>query len=699
MTSSGVASSSPKRRLPQLALVALLVLLNAVTTSSTSSSYVCPKGCECKDASITCTSVTGLRSIDKSLPIKRLVLSGLELKKIPAQLENIRNITELDLSNNHLSEVSHLGRRIRRLNLSQNRITSGKLSKVPQFVESLNLSHNDITYLPLYLMKLKKLRYIELADNPINCTCETLHIRNWLTTRHVWSDQHIKCSAPQEFKGRPWLQVKQSDVCHGAGGRDEGYNWDDYEDENDLMLGDQADLEDEEEEDEDDFKKEYFPVGEKLKSQDPPIEIQNDDEVEGGSGDELSSDIGEEEKAEARKAVDLAMTEGSGEANNETGQYVLVGQMQHGGEEDEDDDGSGSGGGVLLTGVRGIDLDETSEGPKSDDGFDEGGESEEKPITPFEGNLGIFQEKPEDDTTVSHDTESSDDIVPFKAVVDVDKGTTGATDSSTEKESANIINESNVADSDSKGTYILLAILGIILVCLIVLVMCKRKPDSRNRRGKADLEAARGRELQDMDKSLLGKPLEKNGHKVPEQAPLMNDRDKTDYQKVFNDKTNNYAPAKPERTSLEKPTMETFKPIPADRNKSKESLYENVPLNDNNNTVPLQNGNGHLRNGEPAGVHQPNHNVPSQDDEELLPPNGNPNHLQPESVESPKSKRYSPIYVPTSPKSDRYSPVYSPETGRVKIKLTETPKPKTPILVTRSRSRAGDYITTTDQKF
>ncbi|EDW56754.1 GM15647 [Drosophila sechellia] len=51
-------------------------------------------------------------------------------------------------------------------------------------------------------------------------------------------------------------------------------------------------------------------------------------------------------------------------------------------------------------------------------------------------------------------------------------------------------------------------------------------------------------------------------------------------------------------------------------------------------------------------------------------------------------------YLPSSPKSGRYSPVYSPETGRVKIKLTETPKPKTPMLVTRSKSNAGDIITT-----
>lgn len=37
-----------------------------------------------------------------------------------------------------------------------------------------------------------------------------------------------------------------------------------------------------------------------------------------------------------------------------------------------------------------------------------------------------------------------------------------------------------------------------------------------------------------------------------------------------------------------------------------------------------------------------------------------------------------------------YLQVYSHDTGRVKIKLTETARPKTPILVTRSRSNAGD---------
>ncbi|XP_053689345.1 protein windpipe [Sabethes cyaneus] len=721
MTTSLGMTSNPTHRTLLFLTVSFLLLIPANSFTSTTflpaaapATFSCPRGCECSDSSVTCTSVSGLRSIDKSLPINRLVLSGLELTKIPAQLENIRNITELDLSNNHLSEVNHLGKRIRKLNLSQNKITSGKLAKVPSFVESLNLTHNEITYLPLHLMKLKKLRYIELANNPINCTCETLHIRNWLTTRHVWSDQHIKCSAPQEFKGRPWLQVKQADVCHGAVGRTGGYNWDDYEDENDLMLGDQANLDDGEENDEEDddvdeFDKEYFPVAKPVKAKDPPIEIQNDEELAddgGGSGDGAPTELGEEEKSEAEKVVDVEKSEGSEEEKNETAAPVVrVGQIQNAVEGgDNDDDGSGSGGGVLIA------VEDTSAGLGTDDGFEEGEDekdaSEEGPIS-SPGGLGIFGKGLEDDTTTSSTTESAvAAVVPMLGSIETAGDVTSDTETTSAEEEQHLSEDPNRASSDSQGTYVLLAILAIILVSLILLVMCKQKPDARNRRDKNDVETGNGREMQDMDKNLLGKPVEKNGHNPPERVPLMND--KSDHDKVFSDKPNNYAPAKPERTSLEKPTMESFKPVPADRNKSKESLYENIPQNNNNNdTVPMQNGNGPVApvsNGDPAGVHLPNHNnVPSQNDEVFLPPNGNPNYLQTEppagTVESPRSKRYSPIYVPTSPKSDRYSPVYSPETGRVKIKLTETPKPKTPILVTRSRSRAGDYITTPDQKF
>uniref|UniRef100_A0AAG5DDI2 LRRCT domain-containing protein n=1 Tax=Anopheles atroparvus TaxID=41427 RepID=A0AAG5DDI2_ANOAO len=711
MDSALLRDGMRRQRTVLLLLVVLAFVFWSPTLAEVSATVRCPQECQCDaNSTIRCSGVSGLRSLDKSQPIARLVLSGLDLTKIPASLENMRNITELDLSANRLSEVSHLGKRIRKLNLSYNRITSGKLARIPPVVESLNLTHNEITHLPLHLMKLKKLRYIELANNPINCTCETLHVRNWLTSRHVWSDEHIKCMAPAEFKGRPWLQVRQSDVCHPSvvEERKGGYNWDDYEDDNELMLGDQAHhVQEADDEQEDDFRREYFPVGEKVKRQEPPIVVDNneDEEASGGGPALDESPIGEEARA---KVVD-SLTEGSGD--DSVARVMVAHEDEHSvpdksgedGELDEDaiDEGSGSGGGFFM-GFKPIGTDET--GPSTpvasdfDDGLDEKKEVKEEAPLDFatvNGNLGIFVDETsppsqaEEETSTVADGENARVMMGGVMKTGVLVSNDGVSETPLVEGKPTDGSLEGQAEEDNRNTYILLAILGIIVVSLIVVVVCKRKPDSRNRRDKHDVETPnQGREMKEMNRNLLEKaPADRNGHGLgggaPEQVPLMG---KGDYDKVFGDpKKTAFSPVKPQRASLEKP-LETFKPIPAERNGGRGAEP------DNNNTAALPNGNGALHNGEPLpGVHKSPVADTTDSDGHLLaePP-----------MESPRSKRYSPIYVPTSPKSDRYSPVYSPETGRVKIKLTETPKPKTPILVTRSRSRAGEIITTMDdQKF
>uniref|UniRef100_A0A182M005 LRRCT domain-containing protein n=1 Tax=Anopheles culicifacies TaxID=139723 RepID=A0A182M005_9DIPT len=690
-------------------LVALLANVCLSTSEAETTTAKCPQQCTCAaDFTIRCTSVAGLRSLDKSQPIARLDLSGLELTKVPGALENVRNITELDLSDNRLAEVNHLGKRIRKLDLSHNRITSAKLARIPPSVESLNLTYNEITYLPLHLMKLKRLRYIELANNPINCTCETLHIRNWLTSRHVWSDEHIKCMAPAEFKGQPWLQVRQFDVCNPSvvEERKEGYRWDDYEDDNELMLGDAAHQE-ANDEDEDDFKREYFPVGEKVKRNEPPILVENgEDEDASGDGPAIgeASSIGEEER---RKVFDGPAEEGSGEEDSVSPRVIADVVDDAEVDEDRTDDGSGSGGGLLVGFGHISHEDPHGTGSPTDTKLDEGHSVEEEPeeapmeFPDIKEDLGIFREDEEDvspETELAESEESTNArVMNGNAGVKKTVNDAGNTGGSSEKPlvegDATVATQS---EEDNQKTYLLLAILGIIVVSLIIMVVCKRKPDSRNRRGKYDVETAngQGREMKEMNKNLLEKgPGDRNGHGgAPEQTPLMAP-DKPDYERVFGDPQKTaFSPVKPVRTSIEKP-MESFKPIAAERLTNEP--VQGAPATDNNNTTGLPNGNGALHNGDaPAGVHKPNH-VPSTNGD-VTDPDG---HLA-VPMESPRSKRYSPIYVPTSPKSDRYSPVYSPETGRVKIKLTETPKPKTPILVTRSRSRAGDIITTMDdQKF
>lgn len=242
-----------------------LVLLLLVTLTSPSSQtplaahnqYDCPQSCECDesqlrakcsdfDALISAYSIkhTATTTTRKNfMPIKILDLSNNQLTKVSNQLELLVNLTELNLSHNRLTQVHKLHfEHLETLDLSHNRITSGKLSKLPKNVIHLNLSDNAITHVPSDFMKLKKLRSLELSGNPLNCTCETLMIRNWIQYQHVWTDKVIICASPQMFKGQPWVQARQNDIClesfSTSTTQRSTYNWDELEDDNDVMMGD-----------------------------------------------------------------------------------------------------------------------------------------------------------------------------------------------------------------------------------------------------------------------------------------------------------------------------------------------------------------------------------------------------------------------------------------------------------------------------
>jgi Leucine-rich repeat (LRR) protein len=205
-------SKLPKRNslLPSTIYKQLIILLlvTSSTTQSPSASYECPRSCECNEINFSarCDDLEELinsynqkqhKSRHNFMPIKSLDLSNNQLTKLTNQLELLVNLTELNLSHNQLTQVHKLNfDKLEKLDLSHNRITSAKLKKLPKNVIHLNLAHNEITYLPVDFMKLKKLRSLELVGNPLNCTCNTLHVRNWITLQHVWSDNHILCASP-----------------------------------------------------------------------------------------------------------------------------------------------------------------------------------------------------------------------------------------------------------------------------------------------------------------------------------------------------------------------------------------------------------------------------------------------------------------------------------------------------------------------
>lgn len=728
-----------------------LVILLLVTSSSTqtpSTPYVCPTDCECNidNFSARCENLESLiasysrkHASKKFMPIKSLDLSNNELTKISNQLEVLVNLTELNLSNNKLSQVRKLNfQHLETLDLSHNHITSGKLSKLPKNIVNLNLAHNDITYLPVDFMKLKKLRTLDLHENPLNCTCETLHVRNWMSYQNVWSSMVIKCTSPQIVKGQPWLQVRQMDMCLETTTTSIKKTWDDMED-NDVMMADEPQIDDNEGDQVKEAKKpdyEYDDVdvmNDNVEDDGEDIfdkEIQKDepkkdddyiDYDEQKEKDELKGDflVVKSDETTAAPESSVEKTHAHEEDNDVEGSgapepHFLPVVQQHVHEEkpeeltkaeEEEEEGSGSGFGLLDILDKQSTTEATPEEPTTenssssdsqeqlppvvkpdDDEYDteddkEVSESTLVPIVPHVPDESVPEDKqPEEETTYAPEISGKgqsgkiDDEEPPK-----DPDVEGVPDVPVTGEKTSEINKA--ATEDNTGTYILLAIIGILLVSLIIFVAMKNRQEKRQANRRYDVEKNGATELQDMDKrqGLLGKPIEKNGNgKHAENSPLIDYPD----HKENRPELTSFKPTPPEIT-VDEPVQE----LPhKEKEKSQQSLYD-MPNGNGNVHEPIEAVHASPSNG---GVPK----SPDSDDDVFHPASDTP--IDPESLNvSPEPpKRYSPVYPPVSPRSARYSPVYSPETGRVKIKLTETPKPKTPVVVTRSRSRAGDYVNT-----
>lgn len=556
-----------------------------------------------------------------------------------------------NISHNQLTQVHKLNfDNLEKLDLSHNRITSAKLKKLPKNVIHLNLAHNEISYLPLDFMKLKELRSLELDGNPLNCTCNTLLVRDWLSYRHIWSDNRILCTSPAHVKGQPWLQARKNDICLEVSSttQQSKYNWDNYEDDNEIMMADQPQADDatdldyeEEEEDAPAEKNDESPA----EKDDMPAadEASEDDKAEDVFADPSEKPQSDEDEKPSEDDDDLENFMPVSQEPDHVSKHVTDLQENY----DE-----GSGGGVVETSEQPEEDGESGSGyiiPHKDELESSTADDENSSV----GGLGIFEDDTEAPIGVHRES------LPGAAVesepIDV---------------SAQSGDVKKASTDDNTGTYILLGILALCLISLMVFVAMKNRQE-KNRNRRYDVERNGATELQDMDKRLLGKPVDKNGNGngTAEQKPLINDfTHKEEAPKAY--------------TSFQPPSINIDEPkaSPRDKEKSQQSLYENVPK-----------GNGH----EPVHKTPTNGEVPrspDSDDEAFHPATyASPGSL---NVSPEPPKRYSPIYNPASPRSDRYSPVYSPETGRVKIKLTETPKPKTPVVVTRSRSRAGEYINT-----
>lgn len=638
-------------------------------------------------------ALTGIAQHPRTAAIQTIDLANIGIDRVGHQLDKLTNLSYVVLSHNQLAEVPALrasAKRLRGLYLDYNRITSAKLAGIPSGVQHLNLSHNHLTFVPMAaVQRLTRLHTIALTGNPINCSCETLQARAWLTEHQVRMDEVI-CAAPAAVKGVSWGALSEMDAC--AAERDENI-WNDAE--NAVMLGDQPQQNavDVVSNVEDEFERDFIPISRKLAKRAPEVHddddnINDSDEGSGGA-DEVDEVVTQKSASATLSAVPDVADNGSGDDEDvHVLRSALTTTEPPSEDEDNEEDGSGSGLGLLNVSA-----------PIANDSSEIGTDApstaatEEETETNFSPRpLGIFVHRDDDESDSDDDDDDSDEHLESVVHAFTDrtqlKGFAADTPNNHQGIDAASGAHPHTVNADEKenaeSTYIVLVMLAILLLGLIVFVAIRRKNAARRRTYDArhsDPENGHAKELVDMHRTHPGKPLaDKNGGNVSPGAandavlPLIAHRDKWD---------SRIQPAnglsKPDQEELLRAQEPLLRKIEGDRDDAEpQERPEPLPRK----SRPSSSGSEAQRPTTTTPTSSERNNNQHVSAEPLAPAADQGDHDEPQA------------YQPISPKPARYSPVYSHDTGRVKIKLTETPRPRTPMLVTRARSNAGDIVTT-----
>lgn len=659
---------------------------------------ICPESCICTNTRdglhrATCSNLAEIYKFtlrQKHHNINILDLSHNNITKLSHELGRLTEIVTLDLSTNGITDINKFlnnAKKLVHLNLANNRIRQLTLTYLPASVSSLDLTNNLLQDLPSDLEHLSSLEHFELDGNPLDCSCANIRARDRLLSKNVFIDK-VKCSTPTKYAGRSWLQLKTKEICKLAA-----------KDDLDVMMGDQPfDVEKIGDDTtalksmalissdvlegnvihlvkstEDDDNLQFMKVSHTT----PPSSLS---EIEGSGAEDESttmssvSDINQEQRINAN----LMATE---EVLPVTNMHTTEDHMESSGE------GSGSG------------IPDYEEEPTVETTTPLLPDLEPEPVHRYFENENTDNNATEFPTVQTPDlfqgghdwhmsTESfvTDRVATPMMTPDTTISETLSATSTKELES--ITNANDKAVPHKTGTYVCVAIIIVLLVGLIGFAIMKgqiRKRRDRRllRQQKRDIEAAK--EMVDMSKSLLGKPAieesptEKKVNGKYELVPTHEPLQKKENNDFANGKT--HGDANEHRTSS-----------PRDSNQNKSSSKDHnyaldktpTPIQDlsfESATLPDSKKDTNSLSSEDIFVpmHQETPRMNGTADSDLSQPliNGDQNT---------DSDFLSP--------SREYVPVYSPDMGRVRIKMSETPKPKTPVLVTRSRSNAGDIVIT-----
>ncbi|XP_075686562.1 vasorin [Rhinoderma darwinii] len=150
--------------------------------------------------------------------IESLRLAGLGLKEVPSDLLNeLKNLHELDLSDNHLTKVPSGLRGLTKLNLAGNmeisQLQPDDFSGLSR-LQDLDLSRMSLRTLPKGLFQFTPRLYgVSLAQNPFNCVCLLSWLTEWLRVSGaaLHRSDETRCHFPPKNAGKILRNLQNSD--------------------------------------------------------------------------------------------------------------------------------------------------------------------------------------------------------------------------------------------------------------------------------------------------------------------------------------------------------------------------------------------------------------------------------------------------------------------------------------------------------
>lgn len=661
---------------------------------------ICPETCICTNSRdglhrATCSNLAEIYKFtlrQKHHNINILDLSHNNITKLSHELDRLTEIVTLDLSTNGITDVNKFlnnAKKLVHLNLANNRIRQLSLTHLPASVSSLDLTNNLLQDLPSDLEHLRSLEHFELEGNPLDCTCTNIRARDGLLSRNVFIDK-VKCASPTKYAGRSWLELKTKEICKFP-----------EKDDLDVMMGDQPFDVEKVGEDATALKSMALVSSDVLEGkvihQEKPTE--DDDslqfmKVSRKTSPSTISEIegsGEEDESTTISSITDIYQEQRINANIMATEEVLPVINTHTTEDQSEGSGEGSGFAIFYDYDHELTVETTT--PLLPD-------LEPEPVHKF------FDDEKGDDNVTEFPPAETPNVypggpdwhmqteAPIRGRVATPLMTPDTTVSETlsatntkELESVAIANEKPAPHKT--GTYVCVAIIIVLLVGLIGFAIMKgqirKRRDKRLlRQQKRDIEKA-SKEMVDMNKSLLGKPAnvetpaEKRVNGKYELVPTHEVLQKKENNDLANSKThsdtNGHRTDSPRDTNQNKSSSKDHNyasdkspkdvhDLSFESAASPDSKKDTNSLSSEDIFVPMHEEASRMNGITDTDLSQPLINGDQNTDSDFLSP------------------------------SREYVPVYSPDMGRVRIKMTETPKPKTPVLVTRSRSNAGDIVIT-----